>query len=271
MRGMKKQNHSDSFKQNETRPGGASLAVTVLLAGTAGAAIVWSAVSAPSMLPATPAPFSLTPAVSTSPEVVLRDSLREIGLTPTNLAAVGFTPQQVASVINAASTHLTTRGDAYRQSAAAARTTRQQVSDLEALAQSGQATSEHLNTLAVAKRALTQDTTSHNEAKASLLAAAMQGIPSDLADALATLKFQSAWEVPAEYKVVARSEEDWLRLRDALSESRIAAASGLAPSDATTQFLADTDAHAAVANARARLEANTQAVSDAWNTAVRGG
>jgi len=261
---------SGSFGHAQSRPGGVSLTVTVLLAGSAIAALILASVSAPSMLPAAPIASTPMPATSPSPEVTLRSGLREVGLTPINMAAAGFSAQQVTSVIEAASAHLSTHGEAFRLGAAGVRTARQQFADLEALAQSGRASVAQLDALALAQSTLAQSTTSHAEAKAALLAAALDGIPPELSQTLATVRFHAAWEVPAQYKVVARSEADWLHLREALAESRIMAASGQAPSEGCTQFLGDADADAAVSNAKARLEAHSQAITDAWNTAAHG-
>lgn len=265
----KKSKEAGKFGQTQVRSGGVSLVATVFVAGSAVAALILASLSAPSLFPTAPSAPAPVLAVSPSPAVILLSALREVGLTPINLAAAGFSAEQVTGVLNAASAHFESRGESYRQGVAGVRATRQQVAELEALAQSGRATQDQLSSLASAKSNLAQVKASHADAQAGLLAAALDGVSAELRDTLATVRFHASWEVPAQYKVVGRSEADWVRLRDALAEARIAAASGQAPSETCTQFLAEADAHAAVANAKARLDAHAQAISDAWTSAVR--
>jgi hypothetical protein len=249
-----------------TRRGAAALIVPVALGLAAAAMLYLSSLNAPSIIPATiPAAPST---ISVSPEAILRQALRETGLTPLNLAAAGYSAEQVTTLIGSASTHLGT-GDTYRQTADAARTARQRVADLERLAQSGRATEDDRYVLQSARAAAEQADQQHESAKTALLDAALAGVSADLRDALTTLRSNAGTEAPPQYRVLARDEATWLRLRDALTESRQAAARGEAPSDATAQWLADTDAHPAVANAKARMDANFQDIETAWNNAAR--
>jgi hypothetical protein len=240
--------------------------VPVVLGLAAAAMLYVSSLNAPSIIPAAvPAEASR---VSVSPEAILRQALRESGLTPLNLAAAGASAEQVTILIGAASTHVGT-GDAYRQTADAARAARQRVADLEVLVQSGRGSEDDRFALQSARAAADQARNRHESAKTALLNAALLNQPSDLRDALTTLRANAASEAPHQYRVIARDESTWIRLRDALTESRQAAARGEAASPETEQWLADTDAHPAVANAKARLDANFRAIETVWNNAAR--
>jgi hypothetical protein len=250
-----------------TRRGAAALIVPVALGLAAAAMLYLSSLNAPSIIPAA-VPAASTSNASLSPDAILRLALRESGLTPLNLAAAGFSAEQVTSLIGSASTQLGT-GDAYRQTADAARAARQRVADLERLAQSGRATEDDRYALQSARAALEQADQQHESAKTALLDTALVEVSVDLRDVLSTLRSNAGIEVPPQYRVLARDEATLVRLRDALAESRQAAARGEAPSDATAQWLADTDAHPAVANAKARMDANFQDIETAWNNAAR--
>lgn len=250
-----------------TRRGAASLLVPVALGAVALTMLLLSSLNSPWIIPAA-MPASSTSNASLSPDAILRLALRETGLTPLNLAAAGASAEQVTALIGAASTHLGT-GDAYSQTAAAVRAARQRAADLEVVVQSGRGSEDARYALQSARAAADRSDQHHESAKAAFLDAALAELSADVRAALTILRRNAGSEAPHQYRVLARDEATWIRLRDALAESRQASVRGEPASPETAQWLADTDAHPSVANAKARLDANFRAIETAWNNAAR--
>lgn len=74
--------------------------------------------------------------------------------------------------------------------------------------------------------------------------------------------------VPAKYLVADRSDAEWVALREALTDQRIAARDGREANAEVRQRIAAADANAAVAAAGQRLSGDRTTVRTAWTQAI---
>jgi hypothetical protein len=169
------------------------------------------------------------------------------GLEPEALAAAGVAPTQLQGLFEAISAHHRENSDA----------------------------------LARAERALDHSRHSGNpesrgaaeSARAAALAAYAQAgesvLTPDQRGAIAVLRSNKEQRVPAEFRVVARSPQDWKRLRDALTSEGIARREGVEVEAAARLFLAEARANTSVAQAAGRLAASAASMKSAWADAAR--
>ena len=102
-------------------------------------------------------------------------------------------------------------------------------------------------------------------------AAAVDGLDSGKAATLATLHATGAqWDLPTQYLAGSHSEADWVNLRDALANDRIATAQHIDPDPDSHQLILSALADPNVAAANSNLANNLVGVQSAWNTAVFG-
>lgn len=104
----------------------------------------------------------------------------------------------------------------------------------------------------------------------SLLVSAFVDLTSEQRAALETLRANRERSAPMEYRVVERSEEDWIALRDALANLRIASGRGRSPDSACQTLVNLCDAEAEVAAARSALQLRHAEVIDAMEAYVAG-
>lgn len=79
---------------------------------------------------------------------------------------------------------------------------------------------------------------------------------------------QAAWNVPLQYLVVDRTQEEWVHVRAALANERISAKDGEDPDAEDQSYLAEVRADSAVAAAKTSLDTNLGAVKSAWEAAA---
>ena len=104
----------------------------------------------------------------------------------------------------------------------------------------------------------------------SFTSSATAGLTQTQRTDLATLQSNRGWEVHLEFKIVDRSEEEWVDLRKALDNEKVCAKRGTTPSVSQQALLATLRANQKVALAKASLETNGSAVEAAWTSAATG-
>ena len=88
------------------------------------------------------------------------------------------------------------------------------------------------------------------------------------ATALSNLRANQSWHVPLEFKVSLRTQREWVAVRAAWQNEKVAADDEEEEVDAACQaLLGDCRAEADVAAAKVRLDTDGTAVQAAWNTA----
>ncbi|CAG1010350.1 hypothetical protein PHYC_03835 [Phycisphaerales bacterium] len=169
--------------------------------------------------------------------------LYQIGVTPGSLAAIGASDDQVRSIAGAARALCEigspSMADLHRACADGAA----HVQALSDKARSGQATVADRQALAAARASLAADR-EECESRLDSLWTTIEGVLDD--DQVRTLgnivRAPACAEAPVAFKVIPRSEEAWMELRDRLGECRARGEDGssLAEADvATAQFCHD--------------------------------
>jgi hypothetical protein len=197
----------------------------------------------------------------------LREALSVAGLSAQPLAAAGVQQAQVSGVVGNARSYLSNNGASFRAALSSYRDSSLQVEDLERRVRTGQASEADVSDLAAARTALTTAGSSREAAIAALVTAATTDLSSTVVETLASLRSNRDKEVPVQYKVSARTQAQWLALREALANQRISARYGEEADGPSHQLVLDTNAETAVSSAISSL-GNLATVTSAWNSAV---
>lgn len=196
--------------------------------------------------------------------------LARADLTPRNLAAVGVGSNGVNAIFASARSHLTDRAAALQSADDARASARADYETTLARVQAGLGSDQDIAGLP----ALLQNLQAADQAGEAALAAFRSavlgqnglGLSPVQQNAFDTLRANRTWEVPVQYKVVSRTESEWIALREALANARIAAQGQGEADQASAQRIADADALPAVSAARNALDAQLRAFKTAWNT-----
>lgn len=194
--------------------------------------------------------------------------LLRAGLDARALAAAGVSSQSVlaalqaaADVMNASPGALDTLDDAYGTARAAADARERKI-------QSGLASQEEVSGYAALKSARDSAAAACQTALDSIFSAAAATLTEGQRSALTTIRTNRAWGFDPEYLTVSRSEADWVHLRDALANERIAVQlPGTLDHNAQT-LLSSVRADGTVAAALASVSGHLPDVASAWNTAA---
>jgi len=139
---------------------------------------------------------------------------------------------------------------------------------LAAKIQSGKASQEEIASYPAAKTALESAEAARLSVLDGYFTAATSSLTSNQRAALVTIRANKAWSFPEEYLVVNRSEADWIALRDALANERIAVDLPDTLSQTCQALLAAVRADPAVSFASTSVETSLTQVTSAWNTAA---
>lgn len=229
---------------------------------------IWWALRAAPPVPSLSPAAVLAANEPTPPPVDLRVTLLRAGLSPEALAAAGVTPVAVASTLQAAAQQLAGAPSALANADLAFANARRESDRLERLIQSGKGSQEDVAAYQAAKAALEAATAQRQAALDAVLTAATSSLPAAQRTALLNARANAAWNLPPEFLVVNRSQEDWVRLRDALANEKIARKLGDQADPAAQAQLANWRAAPAVAMARSGLDTHLTQVRANWNTAA---
>jgi hypothetical protein len=86
--------------------------------------------------------------------------------------------------------------------------------------------------------------------------------------ALATIQANSIWSLAVHFLVVDRTQENWVALRNALDEKRIAEKYGESVSAESLTVISGALGSTAVATAKVNVDTNLSAIEAAWNAAT---
>jgi hypothetical protein len=134
----------------------------------------------------------------------------------------------------------------------------------------GHASQEEIASLPTATAAVATAQTQRQAALDAIIAAATQSLSPASVAVLHTVSANHAWTLPIEFLTVERSETEWISLRNALSNERIAAKYEEAPNSTSQTLLAGARANPTVAAAKANAIANLATVSTTWDSATAG-
>lgn len=203
--------------------------------------------------------------IATNEELAL--AMTRSGLDPTTLSAAGVSAQGVPAVVTAARESLDEGIEQYRANRIERDRAKREVDRLERLRETGQASGEEMAALVAARSELHQAEAMLKSLEDGLVSAAFPQGGSALA-VIETIKTQAGqWELPTQYLVLAQSEEDRIRLRNALAHVRIAEQLGQPISVSARTLISECNADPGVVAAAQGL-GNVRFVEDAWKTAV---
>lgn len=194
--------------------------------------------------------------------------LATAGITPKRLAAAEVGSNDIGGIFTAARSHLSEHMatlESAESSLSAARSTAQ---TLTARVQAGLASVQEAEGLPAAQTALASAQSAMDTALGSFRTSALAGLSSEERAALANLRANQQWGLPAPYLTVNRTEEQWIALRDALAHKRIQTARGAEVEGAASSLVSA--ANQDVASSLAAYDANLSPIRTAWATAAGG-
>lgn len=196
-------------------------------------------------------------------------ALVRAGLEPESLAAAGLTEQQAATALAALKTYFTNNAYSFTAAASNLATHTQTVNSLTRKVQAGVATEQDLAALASAKSSLT----SAQSAQASLMTSfrAAANLSQGQLAVIDTIRANRSWGLPVQYLTVNREESDWVALRNALANERIADKLGAEPDQDARNLVLSANAHQTVAAAVINIGANGGLIRNAWVVAAEPG
>ena len=193
------------------------------------------------------------------------------GLDPEALAASGVVSGGVSAVLQAAADELNAHPNALPAADTSYVAARVESDRLRTLIQSGQASQEEIASYQTQTANLASATSARLSALDAVFAAATANLTAPQRTALTQIRANRAVEhskdFPIEFMVIERPETQWVALRDALANEKLAINYPDLASEAAQSSLATWRSDQSVAAARTSLIANLTAVTTSWNTA----
>jgi hypothetical protein len=223
--------------------------------------IVWR------VLPAMRAAKAQEPPVALSATDV-QVALLRAGLSAQTLTAAGVSSQQVSTIVTNAKNELVAHPTRISEDDAAFASARASADALERKIESGLATQQEIASYASATTALESAQSERAAALDAVFSAATVSLNQTQIALLQKMQANRAWKMSTEFLTVDRTEAEWLGLRDALSNERIAAKYGNEANAGCQALLSTARANPTVAAAKASMVANLATVSSAWDVAT---
>jgi hypothetical protein len=191
--------------------------------------------------------------------------LAHAGLDPRSIAAAGVTPQQTSAIAAAARNYLGSNVDQIRTAESTYAHDQVEADRLQRLVQSGQAQPEDLAAYDAALTSLADSTAQRDTRLQALRDAATANLSDSVKAKIATIAGNRGWEVPIQYRTVAKTEPEWIRLQRALANQRINAGLGQPTSNGSQAELQTWAADPDVSAAAGYLDTNLPGITSAWN------
>ncbi|MEW6747138.1 MAG: hypothetical protein AB1486_30755 [Planctomycetota bacterium] len=202
----------------------------------------------------------------------LESMLYRVGLSPEELTAAGVSEAAVGAVVAGVGGYLLDHPTALAQADQDCFSAKNDADRLGALVRSGLASPSEVTACSQALADLASAESARQAVLDALFAAGTAELSSTQQQTLARLRVNgAAWELPLEFLVVTRAEAEWVRLRAALANERIAAKNYEDPDAGDQAYLSSRRAEDAVAAAITGLETNLAGVRAAWEDAIAGG
>ncbi|MDP1793333.1 MAG: hypothetical protein Q8K63_04265, partial [Acidimicrobiales bacterium] len=163
----------------------------------------------------TPTPTLVTPTI--------QDMMMRAGLDPEALAAAGVAPSQLWSCAGSLAASPAAAPGALAQIDSAVEGARAAHDELERKVQSGLASESDATQLVAARQALEAAITARQANDDTLYAAGTASLNATQRATLAAIRANRSWSLPVEFLTVNRTEAEWVTLRKALANERIAA------------------------------------------------
>lgn len=195
-------------------------------------------------------------------------ALRRLELTPTTFAAVGASTAETTEAVDDMSSWLDSNVGEIAAADAAVASTKQAWSAMRAKIRSGQASQQEIDSLASLESAKNAAESARSGLFSSAVAATLADLSEDQRALAANVRENCHWRLPTHFLVTDRSEADWVALRDALDQQRIAAKYGEETSSAALAVISAALVDEDVAAAKVSLDSSLGSIQTAWNDAV---
>ncbi|MBL0869340.1 MAG: hypothetical protein IBJ18_02050 [Phycisphaerales bacterium] len=185
--------------------------------------------------------------------------LMRCGIDGESLAAAGATEQQAARVFADARTFLSSRHETFVNADLDYASKNRELNTAEQAVRSGVATPAQRDGLVALRASVAGLKSTRDQIISAGFTAAAASLNEQQRQLISTLHTNRGREVPIEYRASARSEADWVSLRDALSNARQQAQVGNSASPeaaATIQRLAE-DSGGLVSTIRSRIDSKS--------------
>ncbi len=192
--------------------------------------------------------------------------LHRTGLTPEAQAAAGLGGAGTMSVGSAAQQANAALLTSLRELDQAVGQARHARDAAERKIQSGKASAGEVAAFPGLEQAFASASAARDTAVDGLFASAAAGLSPTQRATLAAIRANAHWKLPTEFLVVERTEAEWVELRAALANERIAARNEVAPNPQCQALLGTARANPAVAAAKTALDANLASVKQSWDT-----
>jgi len=189
-------------------------------------------------------------------------------LDPRSLAAAGLAQESILPTLQAAADRMNAAPSALESAGSSCATARVAVDALATKIQSGKASQEEVASYPAAKAALESAAAARQTVLDGYFSNAIANLTLNQRTALANIRANKSWELPVEYLVVNRTEQEWVALRDALANERIAVDLPETLSESAVSLLATVRADSAVSTARTNIQSALASITSAWNTAA---
>jgi hypothetical protein len=196
--------------------------------------------------------------------------LYRVGLDPASLAAAGCTPEQTDSIIAAMMVHVSTLGhmDLINEGTAALRSSRspgRPGNDPRPSGRPPEARPGDPPRGQGPSRAVIQAQRALGDLLQAARNQALTGLPADQVAILNNIRDAEAWEVPAEYRAVQRTPDDWKALKGALAARHHATRRGVPLAPEAAAVLAAAESHPVYLVVRDSMNARRPAIEALWN------
>jgi len=242
--------------------------VTLVLVFLLGAPLWYaSCMRTNSSLAATP-PFMPTQQPPTITAVELTDGMLRAGFDAKALTAVGLTSNGVAAFITAYRDSLATQLAAIDAADTSFDAARVASDALRRKIESGKGSGEDVTAYQTQMSAMNSAKASRDAAFVSARTPVEALLTSEQRAQLARIRVNKTWELPMEFLLVDRTEVQWVALRDALSNEKIAPRYGEEVAPQHASVLSAARSNPDVALAKTRLESSLASVEAAIHAAI---
>lgn len=201
--------------------------------------------------------------------VELAAAMARVGITPETLTAAGVQTTGVTNTVADARSHLDAQAFAELTAADEAwKRTHADADRLGKLVRGGYGTDDNLTALRQAETALQNAEASRTALLNDLRDAATERLTAEQIRALSNIEANTWTGLDTAYAVNDRTQEDWVALRDALANLRIASKLGEEADYECSQLVTQTNAESEVAAARSHLDARLPQVRTAYDDAI---
>jgi hypothetical protein len=190
------------------------------------------------------------------------------GLGPEQLAAAGASASDAAAAVNAFENQFAMQPGLLSAADAKLASLRPEVDLLRRKVRSGLASADQIAQLPVLDQQLSKAEAERKGVLDVLFASATGVLPPAQRSGLEAMRANAHWRLPIPFLVVERSQAEWVKLRDSLSNERICAKYADPVNPELAAFLAQCQSDAQVAAAKSSSDANLAAIELAFSTSV---